>query len=295
MECADIARKNKINIQALPTARSNMAIQCSRCDTKVLRPEQLCTVWDGKPCDACTEDMALEKEIQELEIAIEKIHTRRRALRTTMNKNHDRLIPKFPPEIISHIFIQYSPPSEFFGIYDGNNPLNLGAVCQKWRELAWATPNLWTSLRIAPLEKYKSNLDDLPQLVKEWLERSASLPLTIIIEDHWDWLDICLRRNDEVINTLNKHPARWRDIDFEIPANLLHLFSGSSQGNILRRLILSHVSWGEVSIFSMKSKPSPTELTLQEIGLPYVNIVWDNLTVASVDGIGVDECFELVR
>jgi len=55
-----------------------MEILCSRCDTKVLRPEQLCTVWDGKPCDACTEDMELEKEIQELEIAIEKIHTRRR-------------------------------------------------------------------------------------------------------------------------------------------------------------------------------------------------------------------------
>jgi len=266
---------------------------CSRCDTKVLRPER-CTVLDGKLCAACTEDMELEKKIQEHEIAIEKIHTMRRALRTTMNENHDRLIPKFPPEIISHIFLQYCPPSEFVDVYD--SPLYLGAVCQKWRQLAWATPNLWTSLRIAPFEKYESNLDDLPQLIKEWLERSSTLPLTIVIEDHCDWLDICLRRNDEVINTLNKHSARWRDIHFEIPAKHLHLFSGSSQGNILRRLVLSHpFPWDKVSIFSMKSKPSPTDLTLRKFDLSYVNILWDNLTVASIYNLGVDECFELIR
>ena len=30
-------------------------------------------------------------------------------------------------------------------------------------------------------------------------------------------------------------------------------------------------------------------------GLPYVDIVWSNLTTASIDDIGVDECFELIR
>jgi len=108
----------------------DMAILCSRCDTKVLRPER-CTVLDGKPCDACIEDMGLERKIQKLSVEIEKIQTMRRALRTTMNENHDRLIPKFPPEIISHMFLQHSPPSERFDKFNRNNPLNLGAVCQK--------------------------------------------------------------------------------------------------------------------------------------------------------------------
>ena len=45
----------------------------------------------------------------------------------------------------------------------------------------------------------------------------------------------------------------------------------------------------------MKSKPSPTDLTLLEIGLQYVDIGWNNLTVVSVRHIGVDECVELVR
>ena len=45
----------------------------------------------------------------------------------------------------------------------------------------------------------------------------------------------------------------------------------------------------------MKSKPSPTDLTLFTIGLLFVNIAWDNLTVALVHDIGADECIELIR
>ena len=62
---------------------------------KVLRPEQ-CVALDGHPCGACIEDVELEKEINELEIRIGNIHFRRRALRTVMNENHDRLIYSFP-------------------------------------------------------------------------------------------------------------------------------------------------------------------------------------------------------
>jgi len=45
----------------------------------------------------------------------------------------------------------------------------------------------------------------------------------------------------------------------------------------------------------MKSKPSPTDLILLMVGLRHVDIIRNNLTVAYVDYIGVDECFELIR
>jgi hypothetical protein len=61
---------------------------------------------DGTPFSACTEDIELEKEMNEPQIGIEKVHTRRRALKTILNENHDRLIHQIPPEIVSHIFIQ---------------------------------------------------------------------------------------------------------------------------------------------------------------------------------------------
>jgi hypothetical protein len=248
---------------------------------KVLRPER-CAVLDGNPCSACTEDMKLEKKIKELEVKIEKINIRRRALRTAMNENHDPLIHKFPPEIASQIFIQYPPL---------DNPLYLGAVCQKWRQLAWATPELWTSLDITPY-----NSIDHPSLVNEWLERSASLPLTIRFEDHRRWVD----DDDKMISILNKHSARWLDLELNLLARHLYRFSGSSQGNILSRLVLCPPlprpgTPSDFSTFSMKSKPSPTMLELSAVGLSHVNIAWSNLIKVWVVCIGVDDCFELVR
>ena len=273
----------------------------SRSDMKVLRPER-CVVLDGKRCVACTKDIELEQEITELEQGIteleieiteletkmEKIHIRRRALRTVMNENHD-LIHQFPPEIASHIFMQYSSPSECTDSPYETSPLYLGAVCQKWRQLAWATPDLWTSLHI------KSYNRDRAQLVFEWLDRSGSLPLAIRLSDYGDDDE---EHHDEVINILNKHSARWHDMQLALLPDHLRCLSGSSQENILRRLVLCLPYPRDpsyFSTFSMKSKPSPTDLTLLRVGLPYVGIVWNNLIVASIGEIGVDECFELIR
>jgi hypothetical protein len=255
---------------------------------KVLRPER-CAVWDGKSCVACAEDIELEKERKELEIRIEKIDLMRRALRTVMNENHDHLISRFPPEIASHIFIQYAPPSALFYKNNRSTPLYLGAVCQKWRQLAWATPQLWSSLLVGS----SSSGSDLPQLIAEWLERSASLPLTV----RFDRVPGNGVYHD-VTNILNKHSAKWYDMHFDLPLGHLHHLHGSSDapGNILRRLVLCSrrpsTRDSDCSTFSMKSKPSPTDLTLLMVGLRHVDIMWNNLTVASVDYIGVDECFE---
>jgi hypothetical protein len=221
------------------------------------------------------------------------MNIRRRAIRTAMNENHDPFIHKFPPEIASHIFMQYSPPSERFDRPHKTSPLYLGAVCQKWRQLAWATPQLWSSFHIRV-----TSHPHQAQFILEWLDRSASLPLTIRLSSytrHPENKDMDDR--DEVINLLNKYSARWHDMHVELPAHLLELLSGSSQENILRRLAL-HVfdsPPSHFSTFSMKSKPSPTELTLVRVGLPYVDIVWNNLTMASVSEISVDDCLELIR
>ncbi|KIM47374.1 hypothetical protein M413DRAFT_439059 [Hebeloma cylindrosporum] len=263
---------------------------------KVLRPES-CTILDGNPCAACTEDIECEKEIkelqkqiQELESRIAKLHLRRRPLRTAMNENHDRLIHRFPSEIASHIFLQCSPPSTIFDGYKMINTLYLGSVCQKWRQLAWATPDLWTSLNIGPpMERNEGLL----QLIAEWLERSASLPLTITLEDRSGRFD----KVDEVIELLNKHSARWHDMRLDIPAHLLERLSGSSQENMLRRLFIRDPKSGrsQLSTFTMKTKPRLTDLALAIAGISYVDIVWNNLTVASVGSMGVDNCLELIR
>ena len=57
-----------------------------------------------------TEDIEFEKQVNELQIMIQKLQTRRRVLRTSMNENHNRLIHKSPPEVTSHISFNIPRP-----------------------------------------------------------------------------------------------------------------------------------------------------------------------------------------
>ena len=102
-----------------------------------------------------------------------------------------------------------------------------------------------------------------------------------------------------MINILNTHSARWRDMHLDLPARHLHRFSGLSQENILRRVLLSQPRYGlwpcGFSTFSMQSKPMLTDLTLTRVGLRCIDILWNNLTAASVNDIGLDDCLELIR
>jgi len=270
---------------------------CAHCNKKGLRPKQCIVALDGKPCSACAEDIEVEQEIKGLGSCSDEIHAKRRSLRTVMNENHDHLIHKLPPEISSQIFIQYyamSPKFEIHDKYDRKKLLYLGAVCQKWRQLAWSTPELWTSVSLGDRDIYRwSNRTE--KLLIGWLERSGGLPLTIM------FISSTLGDSDRyqgVANVLNKHSARWRNVHLAIPACHLHRLCGSLEGNTLRQLKLwcsdaRHVSW--FSTFTMKCKPSPMELTLKLLPLVYVDISWDNLTIVSVHEIGCDECFELIR
>ena len=206
----------------------------SQCNAKVLQPER-CEVLDGKPCTACTEDIELKKEIGELQRSIKKLQSRHHTFHMVMNKNHDHLIHKFPLEITSHIFIQYALLSVSCYKEDRSTPLCLGAVCWKWRQLAWATPQLWSSFVV----EFTAPGEHLPQLIAKWLERSGSLPLTIRFTH--SSLKQVQGVYPEVTNILNKHLARWYDMYLDIPADHLHHLGGSSQqGNILCRLTLHH-------------------------------------------------------
>ena len=105
-----------------------------------------CTLMEGGPCRACEESAAIYHQIKQLEKEIDKLKEKRRALATTMNANHDPFIHKFPPEIGSHIFHLCLPSldSQISDLWwrqmaEWNVPLRLGAVCRKWRQLAWAT------------------------------------------------------------------------------------------------------------------------------------------------------------
>ena len=191
-------------------------IRCQCTTTKTLRPDR-CIMSDGNPCSACTENIALEQELKDLQNVRGKIHIKQRTLRTAMNQNHDRLIQRFPPEIASRVFFHSSLASLRFDTYAKTNTLFLGAVCQRWRQLA--TPELWTSIHIGSKIIYQWTTNT-KQLFTEWLERSATLRLTIRFLDpsNSESADEVYR---VVTDLLNKHSARWYDIHLDLPTQRL--------------------------------------------------------------------------
>ena len=94
----------------------------------------------------------IQSQIKRLEEEIIKLKEKHHALRATMNSNHDPFIHTFPPEISSYTFRLSRPKLDFGELYpwpkrrEVTRLLRLGAVCRKWRQLAWVTPNFWEIL-----------------------------------------------------------------------------------------------------------------------------------------------------
>jgi hypothetical protein len=183
-----------------------MAVLCSRSQGAEAEDRPMsCVMLEGSPCSACKERAAIRQKVKQLEEEITELKAKYNSLRTTMNAIHDPFIHKLPLEIGSHIFRLCLPildhgesdhwvdriPAEWAV------PLRLGAVCRRWRQLAWATPNLWETLflTIGPSTRH-SLAESLPGLLREWIGRSGALPLTIFFV-HSGWPN---RMEDDTIS-----------------------------------------------------------------------------------------------
>ena len=58
-------------------------------------------------------------------------------------------------------------------------PLSLGVICSYWRDIAWSTPSLWSSLVVRVTSKHDPHI--IAGIAQEWLARSGQLPLSIRI------------------------------------------------------------------------------------------------------------------
>jgi hypothetical protein len=274
----------------------------------------------GVLCSACKEREAIREKIEQLEEEITQLKAKHRALGSRMNEIHDPFIHKFPPEIVSHIFRLFLPTLDF-----GDNHiwpeaatftrvLRLGAVCRKWRQLAWTTPDLWDTLyvRISP-SMTRSLAESLPGLLREWLSRSGIRPLTILFhhsgcseesEDSPSYNDFLDESTDEtsasvgdlVIEIINSHSGRWRNLHLDVGSDIPERLCGSIQPSQLLFLELG-IDGGNSPTpkFVMKSKPFPTQLALINFPPTTIDIGWDNITRAILCDLTADECLQVLQ
>jgi len=230
---------------------------------------------------------------------------KRQELMSRVNHFHDHL-HQMPPEIVSSIFLFYvsSVPKKTPGPLPWNTPrhkssgpLILGAVCRKWREIAWSTPQLWSSISLYLSSKsFSSNL----RIAQEWLSRSGQLPLsiTLFMRNHFS---ISMDDLLPMTHLFNKYAGRWQHLEFlSIPLSILStlkLNNLSLQGPTILHTINKYFVGGQRwdGLSPIFQGLSPTVVGLSFVPFPSIGICWSRVTRVYVVGFSVGACIELIQ
>jgi len=270
-----------------------------------------------KPCHLCLQFSDLEQRTEKVKAELENLRQQSLQLRTKFNHHHDPFIHRLPPEVSSRIFLFCLPTRHLHQnvtaqrkrrFADGARPIQfvIGAVCQRWREIAWSTPQLWNVLCLGVS---RNTHPVRAQLVQSWLERSGQLPLYLRVSydetayQHADVVAMSRMTLRLVIDTLNVFVSRWKVLSLRMPNSLYPLLECQPETPImLETLELEHCSILDFGVvveprkFSLGSvTPSPKSLTLFSLGLEAMDLKWDHLTTFKASEFHVVDCLELLR
>ncbi|KAJ7506528.1 hypothetical protein B0H11DRAFT_2219227 [Mycena galericulata] len=183
----------------------------------------------------------VDNTITQFKSALAKLERHRIILQRQLHTIATYPVLTLPVELTTHIFslclptikeLRESGPSFSGGLK--TTPMLFLAVCRAWREIALATPALWSTLQIR-FETIPQNVASEPELVEEfvdqWLGRAALRPLSILFQTS---------RYDDDDYTVT--PSRVRDIIHRYAHRMVYLELHSSQSEI-RQLELDLASF----------------------------------------------------
>ena len=222
-----------------------------------------------------------EDELAELDALLERLRLKRYDLKRKINRLHSPIVRQLPPDVTSTIFefclpdfTDYKSSSSYaFFQEDLSFPLSLGAICSYWRDIAWSTPSLWSSLVVRVGSKQNPRI--ITGLAQEWFARSGQLPLSIHILAFYNKTPSALRALADIIN---RYSTRWSDLDLCIPLDCFeHLHAINNHAPTLKSIRF----WGSADSESLNFQlicPRLERASFQGLPLNGFNIQWDNLT-----------------
>ena len=273
------------------------------------KPEP-CELLNGGPCALCVELEAFDDGARSI---VDLLCEKRRTILEQVNHHHDPLIQCLPLELISKVFAFCLPqarvdiaPLEIELLYNRHRirPFNivLGAICGAWRHIAWSTPDLWSTLPIFLHCHSKTRLD----LILEWLERSAHIPLDLavgydprITSGHLTEKNIHLWK--PLIDIINGCSSRWRTVNMDVPDFVHSYIVGDGDGIcILERLTIQESQCSPNQrpshrLSLMNALPAPSQLLLSTMPFRSIDIDYSNLTIVEIDDLYPNECLALLQ
>ena len=244
--------------------------------------------------DAVEEDCDPRDELAELEDLLDRLTRKRYDLKRKVNQLCP-ILCKLPPDVMSIIFefcLPYFADNHTFAFSkdDTTIPLSLGAICRYWRDIAWSTPSLWSSLLVCiPTNDSRMAVG----LAQEWLERSGQLPLTIRIISMSEGGGAILA----VADIVNQYSARWFKLDLSISDYSFHHFQPIDNHAPMLKSIRFYCAGDEMT-FNFQQEFQPlTCPCLEKATLSFFprGIEFDNLTHLTIVSMSIFDSLLILR
>ncbi|KAJ6607929.1 hypothetical protein B0H10DRAFT_2069832 [Mycena sp. CBHHK59/15] len=208
-----------------------------------------------------------------------------------------------PDEVTSEIFVHCLPPvaTEQWPSNPSNSdaPLLLLRICSTWKDIALATPRLWTSFQLTDCRSSRTlDHEHGRQMLSAWVERTASAPLYISLHHHDPVAEL-----SPSLNETRSVP----DIFLQIIDHLRDRVQSALTGKlpILKRLAidvrnLGRSTWAPVSgttpITAFAKALKLQQVSLIHVPLPLIILPWAQLTrFAAAGAFSVEDCLQDLR
>ncbi|CAA7270684.1 unnamed protein product [Cyclocybe aegerita] len=158
-------------------------------------------------CFPCQRFRNLDSQLEKAKQLVARLAFEKEATKSAINAAHDPITGRLPIELTTRIFAlamsgwNYLPSFMDSKRNTVRPPLLFGAICRRWREIAWLTPSLWTEVDIC---LSPGNAMHRGTLLDEWIRRSGQLPLLITIRTvHLCPEEDSITFSNEVLDVIN--------------------------------------------------------------------------------------------
>ncbi|KAF8962551.1 hypothetical protein BDZ97DRAFT_1101449 [Flammula alnicola] len=269
-----------------------------------------CALFCGRTCDACSQIARLDAEITQMEDQLADLARRRLSLKEKANLYHDPVTRNIPLEITTKIFISYIDSVMGPEIFSTNRsreqvaaPLRLAGICKTWREIALATPQLWTTMDIKLGEAQFCK--QYGELTRQWLDRSGQQLLSVCLlsdtepDGYYPWTADGLppwRDGLPYFEIIKDHAHRWQHLGLCMdPIYYPAFFDDFPETPSLRTLKILAPRRHSPGAPLFRFRETPCLRNVEIFGASQIDISWHTVTHFKATKISVDVALEVLR
>jgi len=253
---------------------------------------------DRPPCQICIAVTEVDEEINQAMAVLRRLMVKRRDLRSEHNCVHGTLIHRLPVELKNHIFELLLPSRDEWGEIPAtertvmSSYLNSISVCRGWRDIALSNPFLWSTMHIAlrTFNSFRFN---------GWILRSQNLPVTLHLQTT-DSENSLERSRTVLAFVFGQYSNRLRSFSFVFAdCTIIEALQHSKfQFHSLTRLRIISLQSRDPSnqpLSLLNPTASPEKIELRNVSFRSLQISWNRLTSAKVNGFDLEDLIQLFQ